>query len=140
MDNLDAWYSMINEAKETHGYHFDEGLDHYLVLTLDSFLKDTNIKSNILALLYLENIQHESFKTTQNIRYVGDQCLIISGLFPERAQKKNVSLNYYIELGKSSYLKLATASQHLKLDHELFYRLSTHFVGLMDILHLLRKT
>lgn len=138
-DDINAWYQLINTAKEQCGYEFAEGVDHYLVLTLDAFLTDTDIASNVLALSYLENMRQQSHTTLQNLRHVGDQCLLISGLFPERAQTRNVSLGYYVDMGKNSYLQLAGASRHLKLDNELFYELATHFVGLMDILTALRS-
>ena len=136
--DMNAWYQLINAAKDQCGYEFAEGIDHYLVLTLEAFLKDTEIASNVLALAYLENMRQESHVTIQNLRHVGDQCLLISGLFPERAQKRNVSLGYYVDMGKNSYLQLANASRHLKLNNELFYELGIHFVGLMDILNALR--
>ena len=139
-DNLNDWYALVDQAKDDCGYVFNNGLDHYLVLTLKAFLKDTDIANNILALTYLENTQRQSHLCAQNVRYVGDQCLLISGLFPERAKKRNVTLGYYVDLGKNSYLSLAGASHHLKLDTELFYQLGTHFVGLMDVLHRIRST
>lgn len=138
-NDINSWYQLVNAAKDKCGYDFSDGLDHYLVLTLRAFIKDTDIAKNVLALTFLENISHSNNVTIQNIRYVGDQCLILSGLFPERAQKRNVSLSYYVDMGKNSYLKLADASPHLKIDNELFYELSTHFVGLMDVLHVLRN-
>ena len=136
-EDIYSWYPLVEEAKRKCGYKFENGLDHYLVLTLDAFVTKTDIASNALALAYLENIQHETRATLQNIRDVGDQCLIISGLFPERALKHNVSLDYYIGLGQNSYMKLANARRHLKLNNELFYELGIHFVGLMDILNMI---
>lgn len=136
--DMNAWYQLINAAKDHCGYDFADGVDHYLVLTLDAFLRDTDLANNVLALTYLENIREESFESTRNLRLIGDQCLLISGLFPERANKRNVSLGYYVDMGKNSYYKLANASPHLKLNNDLFYELSIHFVGLMDILTALR--
>lgn len=136
--DLSSWHELIAEAKQHCGHHFSQGLDHYLVLTLQAFIDKTDIASNVLALSYLENIDHESHHSLQSIRYIGDQCLLLSGLFPERALKRNVSLEYYIDLGKNSYLKIATASPYLNVDNELFHALGIHFVGLMDVLHSLR--
>lgn len=139
--DMNAWYQLINAAKAQCGYDFAEGLDHYLVLTLNAFLQDTGIANNVLALAYLENMrQQASHLSARNLRHVGDQCLLISGLFPERAQKRNVSLEYYVDMGKNCYLQLANASPHLKLNNGLFYELGIHFVGLMDILNTLRNS
>jgi hypothetical protein len=137
--DMHSWYQLINAAKNECGYELSEGLDHYLVLTLRAFIDNTDIAKNVLAITYLENINHDNNVTLQNIRYVGDQCLLLSGLFPERATKRNVSLGYYVDMGKNSYMKLASASPHLKLDNELFYELGTHFVGLMDVLQIVRQ-
>lgn len=137
--DINSWYQLINAAKGSCGYDFSDGLDHYLVLTLRAFIQNTDIADNVLALTFLENITHSNNLTAQNIRYVGDQCLLLSGLFPERAKRRNVSLSYYVDMGKNSYLTLAEASPHLKLDNDLFYELGKHFVGLMDVLHAIRS-
>lgn len=139
-NNMARWYALVEQAKSHCGYQLDNGLDHYLVLTLDAFIQDNAMASSILALDFLENIDANSGSKVQSLRHVGDQCLLLSGLFPERAQKRNVSLGYYVDLGKHAYYQLSSASPHLKLNNELFYLLSQHFVGLMDILHQLRLT
>lgn len=137
--DMNSWHQLIAAAKQACGYDLSDGLDHYLALTLHAFLENKDLADNLLAITFLENMkQHKNHETTQNIRYVGDQCLLLSGLFPERAKRRNVSLRYYIDLGKNSYMHLATAGRHLKLNNELFFELGTHFIGLMDILHTLR--
>jgi hypothetical protein len=139
--DMSSWYQLIATAKHACGYDLSDGLDHYLVLTLQAFMENTDIADNVLAIEFLENVtQQSNHETTQNIRYVGDQCLLLSGLFPERAKKRNVSLSYYIDLGKNSYLHLANAGRHLKLNNELFFELGTHFVGLMDVLTVIRHS
>ena len=137
-NDINTWHQLVRQAKDDCGHQFSDSLNHYLVLTLRAFVNKTDIASNVLALSYLENCDRESHVSIQNMRYVGDQCLILSGLFPERAQKRNVSLGYYVDLGKNSYMQLAGASRYLKVDNELFYELGIHFVGLMDVLHSLR--
>ncbi len=138
-DGDTSWHALVEQAKVDSGHSIAQGLDHYLALTLEAHLKDITLASNVLALNYLENINGQTHETLQKMRQVGDQCLLLSGLFPERAQKRNVSLEYYINLGKNAYLDIARAHPQLKLNNELFYELSVHFVGLMDILHFIGK-
>lgn len=138
-DGNSSWHALVRQAQVESGHNIADGLDHYLALTLEAHLKDTTLASTVLALEYLENINRQTRETLQKMRHVGDQCLLLSGLFPERAQRRNVSLEYYINLGKNAYLDIAYAHRQLKLNNELFYELSIHFVGLMDILHFIRE-
>lgn len=130
-----SWHSLIAEAQKACGYQLTHGIDHYLALTLDAYAANTALASTILATQLLENLSKDTVQSTQQVRAVGDQCLIMSGLFPERATRRSMSLSYYIDMGKWAYMELAGSSRHLKLDNELFYHLGTHFVGLMDVLH-----
>lgn len=132
-----GWQSLVIDAELYSGYDFDEDLENYLVLTLDHFTAEDGLSSSIIALDFLKAM-HVSGQLGGNLlRQVGDQCLLLSGLFPECALRKNVSLSYFVTVGQQSYELIANNTATV-LDPDLFLNLSDNFVGLMDVLHTMR--
>ncbi len=133
------WYHVVKDAHRESGYQYNEDVENYLVITLEKFLTENEFASETVALRLLDNINLENITQGERLREVGDECLLLSGLFPERALKRNVSLNYYIGAGRQAYKTLSHQSAESFHNPVLFDLLSKHFVGLMDILHLIRK-
>jgi hypothetical protein len=133
------WLALILDAKELSGFYLKENLENYLLLTLEHFTTEAKLSSSVLAIDYLTNISVSTQSNAMKLREVGDQCLILSGLFPERALRKHVSLDYFINLGKGAYHRISHHEKSHPFDPELFYQLSMNFVGLMDVLHHMRQ-
>ncbi len=133
------WQALVIEAQNESGYDFDESLESYLVLTLDHFTTDDGLASSIIALDYLNALDISGKLGKDLLRNIGDQCLLLSGLFPERALKRNVPLGYYIGMGQQAYQHVATVNPQFEFDTELFNKLSFNFIGLMDVLHAMRQ-
>jgi hypothetical protein len=131
------WQALVIEAEDLIGWHIEENLESYLVFTLDHFTRSNKISSVVIAFDYLSSIKLRGRKNEESLRAVGDHCLLLSGLFPERALRKNVSLSYFIGVGKQAY-NLIAINPHPALDRKLFHELSENFVGLMDVLHHMR--
>ena len=134
----DGWQSLVIEAQVQSGYQFDEELENYLVITLDHFTSNESLSHSIIALDFLHALETTGTSGQYLLRTVGDQCLLLSGLFPERALKKNVSLNYFIRIGRQAYAEIAVSQIQSSLSTELFNNLSVHFVGLIDTLNTIR--
>ncbi|MCH9644868.1 MAG: hypothetical protein K0U29_01085 [Gammaproteobacteria bacterium] len=134
-----VWYTLVQDAALLAGYQVAESVENYLILTLDNHMNNNSISSRVLALDFLNATNLNTKQNAQQMRSVGDHCLILSGLFPERALKKNVTLEYFIGMGKNAYHQLSSVSPHLKLDNELFYQLSQEFLGLMNLLAIIRE-
>ncbi len=132
------WYSLVYDARRLAGLQLKESIESYLVLTLDHFTTEIKLASTILALEFLSTVNIHTQSSAMKLRDLGDHCLILSGLFPERALRKHVSLDYFINLGKGAYHSISHQEKSHPFDPELFYQLSLHFVGLMDILHHMR--
>ena len=132
------WHALVIEATKQTGYRFDESLESYLVITLEHFTTKDEWVNSIIALDFLSAIELTGSSGNHVLRNVGDQCLLISGLFPERVLRKNVSLNYLISIGQQAYYTLAFARQPFAIDTELFEKLGVNFIGLMDVLHTMR--
>lgn len=136
--SIAEWKALVAEAEIKTGYEFDDHVESYLVLTLDHFTRENGLASCVIALDFLENTSIKHARDASSLREVGDQCLLLSGLFPERALKKNVSLSYFIGIGQQAYLALTDVRLKREFDPELYQKLSTNFVGLMDLLNSMR--
>ncbi len=133
---LEQWHKLIREAEADYGCALDESMQSYLVFTLMRFMKEQALNTHALALDYLEaHCLPEKMKLDQ-LRNIGDQCLLISGLFPKRAQKNNVRISYYVDLGRSAYHHLSHCTQRSMA--ELYSRLAATFIQLMDLLQTIR--
>ncbi len=133
-----GWYDLVVEAQKSAGYHFEESLECYLVLTLDLFTTNEKLASSVIAMDFLNALDESGRVLGSKLRDVGDQCLLLSGLFPECALQKNVSLDYFVGIGRNAYGLIANEELSRIPDPELFYKLSYHFIGLMDVLHVMR--
>ena len=136
---LADWQNLVIDAEIQSGYQFEESLENYLVLTLDYFTTRNRLACGILAIKLFEAIKNQGQSGTNKLRDVGDRCLLLAGLFPEQALKKNVSLQYFVGIGKHAYHHIyLRENAGEQLDPELFKKLSLNFVGLMDVLHTMR--
>jgi hypothetical protein len=128
------WHDLVNEAQQTIHCQLNETLESYLVFLLERFSRRPEMLSRILARDYLEasargGQQHEQ------LRDIGDHCLLFSGLFPLLAERRLVRVSYFVSLGRSAYHRIAASGHNI---NDLYAGLSRGFVQLMDILHAIR--
>lgn len=114
-----AFYDIVSEAKETHGYELPVDLESYVVFLLASHIERPDfLPQSTFAEAYLKLKR----PYTQNAKQLGDTCLFVTGVFPSYGQDKGLDVTYYSNIGKSSY---SMAKEYLNID--LFESLSTHF-------------
>ena len=114
-----AFYDIVCEAKETHGYELPVDLESYVVFLLASHIERPDfLPHSTFAEAYLKLKR----PYTQNAKQLGDTCLFVTGVFPSYGQDKGLDITYYSNIGKSSY---SMAKEYLNID--LFESLSTHF-------------
>jgi len=133
--NISHWQALVAEAEILAGVQLDEELESYLVFTLMRYLRRPEMAQRILALDFLEAFQHKHPQRSEALRDVGDQCLLYSGLFPRRAERRRVRVSYYVRLGRSAYQNLADS---LNKTADLFAHLAAEFVAAMDTLQAIR--
>ena len=68
---------------------------------------------------------------------MGDSCLLFSGLFPKIAEKRSVSIGYYVGIGQSAYQHLAESCRAQL--RKMFHEIAGAFVRLMDVLQAIRS-
>lgn len=130
------WHTLVNDAQHNAGVHLNEELESYLVFMLMRYTDKPEMAASVLALDYLEGAEALGQIRQDRMRDVGDQCLLYSGLFPERAEHRHVKVSYYVDLGRSAYHTAADATH--KAIGELFIGLASQFVIIMDTLQAMR--
>lgn len=130
------WQSLVSEAEQFNGVQLEPNHESYLVHTLVRYTSNTEMVKRIMALEYLNAMQHPGSQRQDELRDVGDQCLLFAGLFPMRARRRQVKVSYYVELGRSAYQVIGD-SEHDWSD--IYAEMATEFVTLMDTLHAIRK-
>lgn len=77
-----------------------------------------------------------SFKSRprlEDIREIGDTCLVLTGVFREFIRKRGVSTSYYIDIGKGSYRYAGHLAQ--KPINKVFTELERNFEDIAAILY-----
>ena len=126
------WHSLVSEAEAAAHCQLDETLESYLVFTLMRFCQRPDLAGSVMALEFLEGLQKTGLAQHDSLRDVGDKCLLVSGLFPQTARRRQVSVTYFVDLGRSAYQQL-----HEKA-HSVYGQLAEDFVPMMDVLLALR--
>ena len=131
------WQKLLKQAEDKAQCQLDEDLESYLIFTLMRFTQQPELASKVMAPEYLRSQGLTGQAKQQQLRDVGDQCLILSGLFPQLAEKRLVRVSYYVDLGRSAYEHLSQILN--RAFAELYLHLSASFVQLTDILHNIRS-
>ena len=134
---LSQWHTLVLEAEQDYGCQLNETMQSYLIFTLMRFAKNSQLNAKALALDYLSSHHLPNNLRNEQLRDIGDQCLLVSGLFPQSAEKRLVGAGYYVDLGRSAYHHISTVTQ--KGIAELYLQLAESFVLLMDLLQTIRQ-
>lgn len=134
---LSQWHTLVHEAELDYGCQLDEAMQSYLVFTLMRFSKNQQLNAHALALDYLTSHHLPTNLRSEQLRNIGDQCLLVSGLYPQSTEKRQVSAKYYVDLGRSAYHHIGMVTQ--QGISELYQQLSESFVLLMDLLQTIRQ-
>jgi len=126
------WHALVNEALAATHCSLSQAAESYLVFTLMRFTQRPVLGRRCLAAAYLEGLLKQGRDRQESLREVGDQCLILTGFFPEYARRDVVPVSYYVRLGQSAYRVLAVQDR-------LFSQLSQAFVSLMEVLQNIRE-
>ncbi len=125
------WPTLVQSAGDTCGTRLDEPVEAYLVFMLMRLSERADLGRHALALDYLAGMQE-----SERLRDTGDECLIVCGLFPQRARRKRLPLGYFVDLGRGAYGALA--DQGAASDAAPFDALAARFVTLMEVLQAMR--
>lgn len=123
------WQELIKESQAKLLVNLEEELESYLVFLLIRFIDQPEIAAHTVGLDFLNSYSktYPSHEYPEQMRSVGDHCLLLCGLFPGRAQRRGSPLSYLVKLGQTAYNTLASTDP-------LYEHLSLSFTTLMDVL------
>jgi hypothetical protein len=131
------WQRLVQDAAANTPHALDEPVEHYLVLLLSRTLRDAEALHQVMATQYLEGVREGGAVRTAKLRDVGDHCLLLAGLFPQRARRRLVRVGYFVQLGRTAYGELADGLSRSMAD--LYGELARTFVPLVEVLQAMRE-
>ncbi len=131
------WQSLVKDAESCSNLRLNDELESYLVFLLGYYNQRPDIANSILANEFLIGMTEKYARQRECLREVGDKCLLFAGFFPEQAEKRQVKIKYFIELGQTAYIQVASLSEAASAS--LYNALSYDFISLMEILHVIRS-
>jgi len=130
------WYALVNDAQLSSNISLHEHTESYLVFLLMRFTQGTALVESIVALDFLEASHQPRHQQLHKLQEVGDKSLLFCGLFPGMAEKRRVSIDYYVHMGQSAYY--SAGEQDPSSAPSLFYRLCDQFHALSNVLTAMR--
>ena len=134
--DISQWYSLVSEAEAATQLALNENTESYLVFLLQRFSQDPQLAETTIAIDFLESMSTYGKRQIEKLTVVGDKSLLLCGLFPGVVEKRNVSLDYYVDMGKAAYLSVSELQS--KPESDLFLDLSKYFPSLQAILQAIR--
>ncbi len=123
------WHALLNEAQVGTQCFLDEQVESYLVFLLMRFSQSPHIANSVIAMDFLKSNRQVGRIKRELLQEVGDKSLLFAGLFPGLAAKKQVSVEYFVDVGKSAYLSVAEMETC-----DLFHTLAKSFKSMRDVL------
>lgn len=131
------WYQSLLEAKNLTKVDTSDELDSYIILLLLSSDHNVLLSKDPLGVLYLKS-QQAFNNNTSLLRNVADSCLILSGFYPENAIARNVSPDYFANIGVASYFQLSEVCFQNGRGASLYCSLACSYYELVKILFCIR--
>jgi hypothetical protein len=128
---LQLWTDLVRDAELAAGTRLDEELESYLVFLLLAHTRDVHLHGSAAALDYLLARAESGARRREELRQVGDRCLLLAGFYPEQAERRLVSVGYFLSLGSRAYDELSAALRASV--SELYRRLAQAFARLARI-------
>jgi hypothetical protein len=128
----ELWQALIREGARRRRIELDEHEESYLGFVLIRHQRDAQFAARTLALDWLAAHEERAQARADALRDVGDRCLLVAGLYPQLAQRRRVSDDYFVELGGGAYAGVADVARAGYAS--LFAQLARAFRRLVDVL------
>ncbi|HTM63697.1 MAG TPA: hypothetical protein VL360_04285 [Gammaproteobacteria bacterium] len=122
------WRDALKNAEDRCHIYLHEEIESYLVSLLVRFTKNTDFANQTIANKFLQAMQEQDILRRYSLAEVGDQCLLYSGFFPGIAERRQVKVRYFVDIGRSAYATISNTTS------DLYGSLASQFVSLMDVL------
>lgn len=122
------WYDLIQHGEQQCSIVLTKELEAYLVFLMMRYVNKPELISKIIATSFMQALSQKRKVKEERLQAIGDQCLLLAGLFPNIVKKRLVKLSYYVKMGQNAYIGLSLKK------NDLYAGLSKQFISLMDIL------
>lgn len=126
-------YELVWESEKKHNIRVDEVSEHYLIMLIAGYFDNPELPSN--EAIRTQMLQARSAPTKElkwyKYKYVGDNCLMTSGITPFANYRRGITPKYYVDMGIRAYGSLSLLHQQ---EHNVFNHVSEQFAILRDIL------
>ncbi|MDZ3823780.1 MAG: hypothetical protein U0S76_09265 [Pseudoxanthomonas sp.] len=126
------WQGLLAQAQAQVRARLPESQESYLVFTLVRHCRDGLLPGRTMALELLDGLSQAGVVRGERLRDVGDRCLLLAGLFPGQAARRQVDPGYFLALGRSAYGELGQVRGEPLAG--LYAELSNAFAGLVRVL------
>ena len=130
--NTSEWLSLIIDAQTKQSIYLCEDLESYVVFLLMRFSNKPDFLSKIICTDLLDKSSIGAKTLENKLQDIGDTCLIFTGFYPGIAHRRNVSDNYYIDIGKTAYDTLSINQKDS--NGQVYKLLCQQFVPITNIL------
>jgi hypothetical protein len=133
----DPWYRLVIDAEQAASHYLPEATESYLVFLLMRYLRRPDLIRRVMAMTYLRAMLSTGRLQQERLQDVGDQCLMLAGLFPGQAERRRVQLDYFVELGRGAYYQRAVSDATPA--ESVYASLADSFPELMRVLQAIRR-
>lgn len=133
---VEIWQGLVHDAYACTGVRLDESSESYLVFVLLRYQNDHHLLTHAHGMDWLLALEQIGSARTDALRDVGDRCLLVAGLFPGLAERRWVSVDYFIAIGRSAYQGVADATRQAYA--ALYGELAHHYGELVGTLSAVR--
>ena len=134
------WVDLLKEGQVRACVTLSETEEAYTVHMLQRFMRDVELTDTTLALGYLDSQTDSQAKKYGSLWHTADAGLLLAGLFPERARKRNVSVSYFTDISQVCFFSLAEICDRMRrpLEAKEYREIGTGVKRVTCVLHCAR--
>jgi hypothetical protein len=105
--SMELWVDLLKEGQKRANIALSEMEEGYTIAMLERHTRNANLIGITLATEYLESQSKSRTERQGILSSVADIGLILAGLFPERAKRKNVPVSYFTGMSQICFFELS---------------------------------
>lgn len=123
-----AWHALMTKSQAISRIHLPELIETYVSrLVIRAMMVPAEEKSS-------QKFYAVSDIDEGELHMIGDECLMLAGLMPERAIREEIPVSYFVDMAYRAYSQLGEDS-----GEPIYQLLAEHIVDCIDVLHTLRE-
>lgn len=111
---IGLWVDLLKEGQDRAHVNLSETEESYTALMLQRFVRRADLTTITFSLAFLEHEHETPVRRQDSLWETADASLLVAGLFPERARKKNVSVSFFTDMSQICFFELANICDRLR--------------------------